>query len=83
MTATDDVPIASWADRIGTLRKRGRVSAAALEAIPAEDIDVRRGRPPPLSGSRRPSEHSGSAWSSAVVRDGSMRVRRAFWRAFV
>jgi hypothetical protein len=46
MTATDDDVIASWHDRVGTLRKRGRISAAALAVVPAEEMDVRRGRPP-------------------------------------
>jgi hypothetical protein len=46
MTATDDDVIASWRDRVGTLRKRGRVSAAALTVAPAGEIDVRLGRPP-------------------------------------
>jgi len=47
MTATSDDPIASWQERVGTLRKRGRVSAAALTVIPGNDeVDVRRGRPP-------------------------------------
>jgi hypothetical protein len=46
MTATDDDPIASWQDRISTLRKRGRVSGAALAVVPAAEIDVRVGRPP-------------------------------------
>jgi hypothetical protein len=52
MTATDDDPIASWQDRIGSLRKRGRISAAAVAVIPAEGIDVRLGPPAPerLSG---------------------------------
>jgi hypothetical protein len=45
MTANDDDPIASWQDRIGSLRKRGRISAAAVAVIPAEGIDVRLGRP--------------------------------------
>jgi hypothetical protein len=47
MAETDDDPIASWADRIGTLRKPGRISAAALAVAPPDEIDVRRGRPPP------------------------------------
>jgi hypothetical protein len=47
MADTDDDPIASWHDRIGTLRKRGRVSGAALAVVPADEIDVRLGRPPP------------------------------------
>src|SRR5262249_11309220 len=46
MTATDDDPIASWQDRVGTLRKRGRVSGAALAVVPAAELDVRVGRPP-------------------------------------
>ena len=50
MTASDDDPIASWHDRIGTLRKRGRVSGAALAVIPADEIDVRLGRPPAPEG---------------------------------
>jgi hypothetical protein len=45
MAETDDDVIASWHDRVGTLRKRGRVSAAALTVVPAEGVDVRRGRP--------------------------------------
>jgi hypothetical protein len=47
MTETNDDPIASWQDRIGTLRKRGRISAAALTVVPPDEIDVRRGRPVP------------------------------------
>ena len=46
MAESDDDPIASWQDRIGSLRKRGRISAAALTVVPAEGIDVRRARPP-------------------------------------
>ena len=46
MTATDDYPIASWQERVGTLRKRGRVGAAALTIVPAAELDVRVGRPP-------------------------------------
>src|SRR5215831_18504761 len=46
MTATDDDPIASWQDRVGTLRKRGRVGAAALTVVAAGELDVRVGRPP-------------------------------------
>ena len=46
MTATDDDVIASWRDRVGTLRKRGRVSSAALAVVPAAELDVRVGRPP-------------------------------------
>jgi hypothetical protein len=45
MTETGDDPIASWHDRIGTLRKRGRVSGAALAVVPAAELDVRVGRP--------------------------------------
>src|SRR5499427_10637851 len=44
MAETDDDPIASWQDRIGSLRKRGRVGAAALTVVPADEIDVRLGR---------------------------------------
>ena len=46
MAETGDDPIASWQDRIGTLRKRGRVGAASLTVVPADEIDVRLGRPP-------------------------------------
>jgi hypothetical protein len=74
MTATDDDPIASWRDRVGPLRKRGRVGAAALTVVPAGEIDVRLGRPPAperlsdeerdlwerLTFSRRPQWFSGS-----------------------
>ena len=41
----DDV-ITSWRDRVGSLRKRGRTSAAALTVVPPGEIDVRIGRPP-------------------------------------
>ena len=44
MAETGDDPIASWQDRVGTLRKRGRVGAAALTVVPADEIDVRLGR---------------------------------------
>src|SRR5215471_13607956 len=74
MTATDDDVIASWRDRVGTLRKRGRVSGAALTVVPADEIDVRLGRPPApvrlsdeeralwekLTFSRRPGWFSGA-----------------------
>jgi hypothetical protein len=47
MSETDDDVIASWRDRVGTLRKPGRISKAAASAIiPADEIDVHRGRPP-------------------------------------
>jgi hypothetical protein len=45
MAATDDDPIASWQERVGALRKRGRVSGAALTVVPAGEIDVRIVRP--------------------------------------
>ena len=74
MTATDDDPIASWQERVSTLRKRGRVSGAALAVVPADEIDVRLGRPPAperlsdeerelwerLTFSRRPGWFSGA-----------------------
>jgi hypothetical protein len=74
MTATDDDPIASWQDRVSTLRKRGRVSGAALTVVPAAELDVRVGRPPAperlsaeerelwekLTFSRRPGWFSGA-----------------------
>jgi len=41
MAETGDDPIASWQDRIGTLRKRGRVGAAALTVVSAAELDVR------------------------------------------
>ena len=47
MSDTDDDPVANWQERISGLRKRGRVSGAALAVIPADEIDVRLGRPPP------------------------------------
>ena len=40
MAESDDDPIASWQDRIGSLRKRGRISGAALTVVPADEIDV-------------------------------------------
>ena len=46
MAETGDDPIASWQDRVGTLRKRGRVGAAALTVVPADEVDIRLGRPP-------------------------------------
>jgi hypothetical protein len=74
MTATDDDPIASWQNRVGSLRKRGRVSGAALTVVPAAELDVRVGRPPAperlsaeerelwdkLTFSRRPGWFSGA-----------------------
>ena len=74
MAETGDDPIASWQERVGTLRKRGRVSAAALTVVPADEIDVRLGRPPAperlsdeeralwekLTFSRRPGWFSGA-----------------------
>ena len=46
MAETDEDPIASWQERVGSLRKRGRVSGAALAVVPATELDVRVGRPP-------------------------------------
>jgi hypothetical protein len=64
MPATDDDPIASWQERVGTLRKRGRVSAAALTVVPAgEDVDVRRGRP---SAPARLSEQERELWEKLI-----------------
>jgi hypothetical protein len=60
----DDDPITSWNERIGTLRKRGRVSAAALAVAPPEDVDVRRGRPPPPE---RLSEAERALWERLVL----------------
>jgi hypothetical protein len=74
MAETDDDPIASWQERVGTLRKRGRVSGAALTVVPAAELDVRLGRPPAperlsdkeralwekLTFSRRPGWFSGA-----------------------
>src|SRR5262245_61258731 len=74
MAETDDDVIASRRDRVGTLRKRGRVSGAALAVVPAGEVDVRRGRPPAperlsdeeralwerLTFSRRPGWFSGA-----------------------
>jgi phage terminase small subunit len=45
MAETDADPIASWNERVGTLRKRGRISTAALSVVPQDEVDVRRGRP--------------------------------------
>ena len=45
MAPNDDDPIVSWHDRIGTLRKRGRISAGAMATISPEEIDVRLSRP--------------------------------------
>jgi hypothetical protein len=39
MVETDDDPVASWQDRIGSLRKRGRISAAAL-SVAAEKTEL-------------------------------------------
>ena len=64
MTATDDDLITSWRDRVGTLRKRGRVSAASLAVVPAsDDLDVRRGRP---SAPARLSEQEQELWERLI-----------------
>jgi hypothetical protein len=66
-------PIASWNERVGNLRKRGRISGGALSVVPGPKIDVRLGRPPAperltaeerklwdkLTHSRRPGWFSG------------------------
>jgi hypothetical protein len=59
MTATDDDVIASWQDRVGTLRKRGRVGAAALTVVPTDELDGRLGRPP---APERLSEEERDLW---------------------
>jgi hypothetical protein len=46
MAEPEDDVIASRHDRVGTLRKRGRISGAALAVVPASDLDVRAGPPP-------------------------------------
>src|SRR5262249_13009682 len=64
MAATNDDPVASWNERIGSLRKRGRVSAAALTVIPGTDeVDVRRGRPPAPT---RLSEQERELWARLI-----------------
>jgi hypothetical protein len=74
MAETDADIIASWRDRVGTLRKRGRISGAALAVVHADEVDVRCGRPPAperlseaeralwerLTFSRRPGWFSGA-----------------------
>jgi hypothetical protein len=74
MAETGDDLLDSWRDRVGTLRKRGRVSGAALAVVPANELDVRAGRPPAperlsdeeqqlwkkLTFSRRPGWFSGA-----------------------
>jgi hypothetical protein len=45
MAENGDDPIASWQEKVASLRKRGRVSGAALAVVPAGEIDVRVGRP--------------------------------------
>ena len=59
----DDDRITSWNERIDTLRKHGRVSAAALVVAPSEEVDVRRGRPPPPEGL---SEAERALWERLV-----------------
>lgn len=63
MADTDDDPIASWQERIGTLRKRGRVSGAALTVVPVGEIDVRLGRPP---APERLSEAERALWERLI-----------------
>ena len=46
MAETGDDPITSWKERVGSLRKRGRTSAASLTVVLTGEIDVRLGRPP-------------------------------------
>jgi hypothetical protein len=73
MAENGDDPIANWQEIVTSLRKRGRISGAALAVIPGAEIDVRLGRPPPperlsqpekdlwqrLVSSRRPQWFSG------------------------
>jgi hypothetical protein len=59
MAENGDDPIASWNERVTNLRKRGRISAAALAVIPSGEIDVRRGRPPAL---QRLSDKGRALW---------------------
>ena len=61
MAETDDDPVASWHDRVDTMRKRGRVSAAALAVVPTEDIASAVAARPPLSGCPRRSAHCGTS----------------------
>src|SRR5262249_13180055 len=72
MTATDDDPIASWQDRIGTLRKRGRVSGAALTVVPAGEVDDR---------GRRARARRGLAGEEREVWDTRPLARRPGWFA--
>ena len=63
MAATNDDPVACWNERIGSLRKRGRVSAAALTVVPADEVDVRRGRP---GAPARLSEQERELWERLI-----------------
>ena len=64
MAATDDDPIASWQEHVGTIRKRGRVGAAALTVVPAGEIDVRLGRPP---APERLSDEERARWEKLTL----------------
>jgi hypothetical protein len=63
MAETDTDIVANWHDRVSTLRKRGRISDAALAVVPADEIDVRRGRPP---APERLSEAERALWDHLV-----------------
>jgi hypothetical protein len=47
---TDDDPLTIWQQQLGSLRKRGRISSAALSIIPSSDTDARFSRPSPPAG---------------------------------
>lgn len=46
MTRTTDDPVANWQQRVGTLPKRGRISATDLSVVPGGEVNIRVGRPP-------------------------------------
>lgn len=77
MAAIDDDVITSWRDRVGTLRKRGQIGAAALTVVPASEIDVRRGRPLPRSSYLTRNVRSGRS-SLSVAAQGGSRVPNCF-----
>lgn len=80
MTETPDAPVANWQRRIGSLGKRGRISAATLAVRSASrEVDVRDGAPA-ASGFLSPREAYGSGCSRTAGRNGQ-RIEAALRQA--
>jgi hypothetical protein len=68
--ATSDDPVANWQQRIGTLRKRGRISsAAALTVVPPDESHGREARRRQRSEMRHGQQRKATGRRSRIFKE--------------